>query len=200
MIHAKHGQVTIGGLDARDLAERFGTPLFVYDADELRASWRRIRGAFRYPATHVHFAAVCNPNLHLLALLRAQGAEASRQHAGRRLLRPPRRLRPRATSSSPGSNVGDDDLGYLLGAGVHVNVDSLDDLRRACAAAPGRSFGLRMHLEDVLPESRIGLRAAELDPALPHRAGGRVRASPRCTSTAGRTVSRSSATGRRSRS
>jgi diaminopimelate decarboxylase len=47
MIHTEHGQVTIGGLDARDLAERFGTPLFVYDADELRASWRRIRGAFR---------------------------------------------------------------------------------------------------------------------------------------------------------
>ena len=75
-----------------------------------------------------------------------------------------------------GSNVGEEDLAYLLGLGVHVNVDSLDDLRRACALVPGRDFGLRMHLEEVLPESRIGLRERDLDAALTlaRRAGTRI--------------------------
>src|SRR6202044_857792 len=121
-----HGQVTIGDLDARDLAERFGTPLFVYDADELRASWRRIRGAFRYPATHMHFAAVCNPNLHLLGVLRQQGAKLHANTPGDVYCGIRAGYLPEDIVFS-GSNLGEDDLGYLLGAGVHANVDSVDD-------------------------------------------------------------------------
>jgi diaminopimelate decarboxylase len=64
-----------------------------------------------------------------------------------------------------GSNLGDEDLDYLLDAGVHVNLDSLDDLHRALQRGPGRSFGLRVHVEDTLPESRMGLREGELEPA-----------------------------------
>jgi diaminopimelate decarboxylase len=165
MIHASHGQLTLGSLGARELAERFGTPLFVYDSEQLRSSWRRIRGAFRYPATHLHFAAVCNPNLHLLALLRVQGAKLHANTPGDVYCGLRAGYHP-ADIVFSGSNVGNEDLGFLLGAGVHINVDSVDDLRRACAAAPGRNFGLRMHLEDVLPESRIGLRARDLDEAL----------------------------------
>ena len=165
MITTSHAHVTIGGLDAHALAERFGTPLFAYDADELRASWHRIRGAFRYPATHVHFAAVCNPNLHLLSLLRSLGANLHANTPGDAYCGLRAGYAPDQIVFS-GSNVGDDDLAFLLGEGIHVNVDSLDDLARACAAAPGRAFGLRMHLGEVLPESRIGLRESDVDEAL----------------------------------
>jgi diaminopimelate decarboxylase len=177
MIHVEQGKVTIGGLDAHALADRFGTPLFVYDADEVRGSWRRLRAAFRYPATRLHFAAVCNPNLRLLALLRELGAGLHANTPGDVYcgLRAGYEAHDVVFS---GSNVGDEDLAYLLGLGVHVNVDSLDDLGRACRLAPRRAFGLRMHLEDVLPESRIGLRAGDLDDALglARRAGARITA------------------------
>ena len=175
MIHVEQGSVTFGGLDSRVLAERFGTPLFVYDAEEVRAGWRRIRGAFRYPAAYVHFAAVCNPNLHLLALLRKQGAGLHANTPGDVYCGVRAGYDARDIVFS-GSNVGEEDLAYLLGLGVHVNVDSLDDLRRACALVPGRDFGLRMHLEEVLAESRIGLRERDLDAALTlaRRAGTRI--------------------------
>jgi diaminopimelate decarboxylase len=177
MIHVEQGSVTLGGLDARVLAERFGTPLFVYDAEEVRAAWRTIRGAFRYPATYVHFAAVCNPNIHLLALLRKQGARLHANTPGDVYCG----LRAGYDAGDivfSGSNVGEEDLAYLLGLGVHINVDSMDDLGRACVLAPGRDFGLRMHLEGVLPESRIGLRESDLDAALTlaRRAGTRITA------------------------
>lgn len=176
MIDTTRG-LTIGGLDATALAERHGTPLFVYDADELRTSWSRIRAAFRYAPTHLHFAAVCNRNLYLLRLLRAQGSKLHANtpgdvYCGLRAGYDP------ADVVFSGSNVGQEDLEYLLGAGVHVNLDSLDDLERACGLAPGRDFGLRMHLGDVLPESRIGVREHELDAALAlgRRAGARITA------------------------
>jgi diaminopimelate decarboxylase len=165
MIHVDSGKVTMGGIDARELADRFRTPLFVYDEDELRESWRRIRSAFRYGRTFVHFAAVCNPNLHLLATLRAEGACLHANTPGDVYCGLRAGFRPEQIVFS-GSNLGEEDLEYLLGAGVHLNVDSLDDLGRACALAPGRGLGLRLHLEDVLPESRIGLRREDLGEAL----------------------------------
>ena len=57
-------------------------------------------------------------------------------------------------------------------------MDSLDDLARACDHAPRRDYGLRLHLEEVLPESRIGLRDGDLDRALAvaHATGARITA------------------------
>jgi diaminopimelate decarboxylase len=164
MIDTSHG-VVIGGLDANDLAERYGTPLFVYDAAEIRTSWAKLQNAFRYAPTHLHFAAVCNRNLHLLRLLRGEGAKLHANTPGDVFCGLRAGYDPRDIVFS-GSNVGQDDLEYVLGAGVAINVDSLDDLRRACALARGHDFGLRMHLSEALPESRIGVREHELAEAL----------------------------------
>ncbi len=43
------GRLLVDGVPARDLADRFGTPLFAYSASALDASLREIRDAFREP-------------------------------------------------------------------------------------------------------------------------------------------------------
>ncbi len=48
------GHLTIGGLDAVDLAHRFGTPLIVYDVAKIRDQIRRFQKVFE--ASHVHYA------------------------------------------------------------------------------------------------------------------------------------------------
>ena len=40
------GRLSIGGVDLLELAERYGTPLFVYDEEHLRARCREARGVF----------------------------------------------------------------------------------------------------------------------------------------------------------
>lgn len=52
-------------------AERFGTPLYVYDAAELDAALGRVRAAFG--AARVYYAMKANPNLTLLRRLHASG-------------------------------------------------------------------------------------------------------------------------------
>jgi diaminopimelate decarboxylase len=165
MIDACEASFSIGGLDTVALAARFGTPVFVYDADAVRATYRRLRTAFPYAPARVHYAAVCNPNLYLLRLLREEGAGLHANTPGDVYCGLRAGFRPDDIVFS-GSNLGDDDLTYLLGAGVHVNVDSLDDLARACRLGVRRAFGLRVHLEGVLPESRVGLREPEIGPAV----------------------------------
>lgn len=53
-------------------AERFGTPLYVYDAAELGAALERVRAAFT--GARVFYAMKANPNLTLLGRMRAAGA------------------------------------------------------------------------------------------------------------------------------
>jgi diaminopimelate decarboxylase len=53
------GHLAIGGCDTVDLAARFGTPLYVYDAASIQAACRAYRAALvaPWPANSVHYAA-----------------------------------------------------------------------------------------------------------------------------------------------
>ena len=43
----RHGRLVIGSTDLVALAERWGTPLYVYDAATVRGAYRAYRAAFR---------------------------------------------------------------------------------------------------------------------------------------------------------
>ncbi len=155
----------LAGGAAAQLAGRFGTPVFLYEAETLRRTYRRVRDAFRHQPTRIHFAAVCNPNLALLRILREEGAGLHANTPGDVYCG----LRAGFSAQDivfSGSNLGEDDLRFLGGAGVAVNVDSLDDLERACRLHPGRGFGMRLHFPDAMPESRIGIRPDEIPRAV----------------------------------
>jgi len=66
----------IGGADAFELAERFGTPLYVMNAAKVVENYRRMRDAYRrfYPNVAVHYAVKANASLALLGILRREGA------------------------------------------------------------------------------------------------------------------------------
>src|ERR687889_103562 len=53
------GRLTVGGCDLLDLAERFGTPLFVYDEDHLRARCREAVAAFGDGVAYATKAFLC---------------------------------------------------------------------------------------------------------------------------------------------
>ena len=67
-------ELACDGLPLRGLAEEFGTPLFVYSADHIRASWRAIARAFRAAKPAIAYSVKANTNAAILALLRDEGA------------------------------------------------------------------------------------------------------------------------------
>jgi len=56
---APSGRLSVGGCDLRDLAAEFGTPLYVFDEADFRATCREFRREFeaRWPAVRVAYAA-----------------------------------------------------------------------------------------------------------------------------------------------
>lgn len=66
------GELNIGGMTASDLAERFGTPLFVYDEALIREQCRRFHSALsaaglNYQVSYASKAFLCRALVRLLA-------------------------------------------------------------------------------------------------------------------------------------
>jgi len=72
------GSLTIGGVEVGELAERYGTPLYVTDEGRLRMNYRRLSAAFErwYPKFRINYAIKANSNLSIISILRQEGAGA----------------------------------------------------------------------------------------------------------------------------
>ncbi|WP_410590254.1 diaminopimelate decarboxylase [Amycolatopsis sp. lyj-23] len=65
----------ISGVGIAELAERYGTPLFVYDGDELGGRLLGLREQL-HPRLEIFYSLKSNPNISVCALLHAHGARA----------------------------------------------------------------------------------------------------------------------------
>lgn len=68
----------IGLLDIKQLAEQYGTPLYVYDKAKIIGNYTRLKNAFTgyYPDTGIHFSVKANSNYHILKILYEAGSGA----------------------------------------------------------------------------------------------------------------------------
>jgi diaminopimelate decarboxylase len=65
--------VSIQGNSVAELAQRFGTPLYLYDGDVLRSVYRRLRDRLD-PRIDIFYSAKANPNVSICAIMRSQGS------------------------------------------------------------------------------------------------------------------------------
>jgi len=125
------GHLTIGGCDCVELAGRFGTPLYIFDEDTLRASAAEFKNEFqtRYPDTRVLYACKAFLNRSLLIILRdgeigldvASGGEIS---IAREFGFPMRKI------SFAGNNKSEEELRLALDYGVgRIVIDNFDEIK-----------------------------------------------------------------------
>ena len=99
-MRAGTGHSTVGGVAAEELAARFGTPLYVYDAATLRERAQAyVDGVAGHPDAHVSFACKACCTVGVLRLLGALRTRRRRRQRGRARGRAARRHRARAASS-----------------------------------------------------------------------------------------------------
>ncbi|HEY8656539.1 MAG TPA: diaminopimelate decarboxylase [Candidatus Limnocylindria bacterium] len=77
------GRLRIGGVDVGRLAEREGTPLYIYDAETIRAAYRAYRAAFRpHRPVRISYAVKACALRGVARVLSAAGADASAASLG----------------------------------------------------------------------------------------------------------------------
>jgi diaminopimelate decarboxylase len=122
------GRLSVGGCDVAGLAERFGTPLYVYDEGELRARCREYAEAFGADA--VSYASKAFLCIAMARLVDDEGLNLEVASGGEAFVAQ-RAAFPAARLSFHGNNKSDAELRDALTAGVgRIVVDSTDELDR----------------------------------------------------------------------
>lgn len=153
---ASDEELVVGGLTASALAERFGTPLYVFDAGVLRASLGAVREALG-PRVEVLFALKANPNAAVAQVLREGGAGAEVASAGEILVARHAGFEGSAVQfAGPGKHG--EDLRLALEDGITLNVESLAELEAVAEAARATGRRARVALRVNPSESKAGSR------------------------------------------
>ncbi|HWP43050.1 MAG TPA: alanine racemase, partial [Blastocatellia bacterium] len=156
---------SISAETAERLLARFGSPLYVYEADKVRRSFDELRAAFAYRPVDFHYAIVCNKNAYLVRLLYEMGAGVHANtpgdaHAALAAGIPSHRI------VYSGTNLNAADFDYLLKHQIRMNLDSLDQLQDLASHGGRGEVGLRLLIDDEDRPNRIGVTAAEIARAL----------------------------------
>ncbi len=153
-----------------ELLACYGSPLYVYDADTLRATIDRISRSVPYPGTSFHFACVTNGNLALLRIFQERGWGLHANTPGDAFLGLRAGFDPARIVYS-GSNLNSDDLLQMIAWRVGAfNLDSIRQLKLFCEIYSGDPssaprIGLRLNLPEVTGENRIGVSVDEFEEA-----------------------------------
>lgn len=137
------------------LADRHGTPLYIYDAETVRDAYRAYERAFRaYRPVRVSFAVKACPLLGVAGLLARAGADASASSLGE-VLAARRAGFPAARIQLHGNAKTDDELRAALRSGVgRIVIDGADEI-----AALGRLVRRRRSAQSVWLRVSPGITA-----------------------------------------
>jgi diaminopimelate decarboxylase len=125
----ERGSLRVGEFRASELAERFGTPLFVMDGERIRENYRRFREAFSgWGEVVIAYACKANSNLAVCRLLQQEGAGAEVVSEGELGLAlkagfPPEKIFFNGNAKSEG------EIELAVEKGVKLNLDSLEEVR-----------------------------------------------------------------------
>lgn len=128
----------------RELAERFGTPLYVYNESILRQRCRELRGLSAHPGFRVNYSAKANTNLTLLSIVHDEGCVVDAMSPGELHLN-------RLAGFAPQdilyvcNNVSDEELRNAIDNGVLISVDSLSQIDRCGRLNPGGRIMVRFN-------------------------------------------------------
>jgi diaminopimelate decarboxylase len=125
----------VQGLSVTELAERFGTPMYLYDGDVIRQVYGRLR-ALLDPGVEIFYSLKANPNVSVCALLRSLGAGAEVSSLAE-LVTARRAGVAAADTIFLGPGKSPEELAACVDAGIHAVVcESLEELTALDESAP----------------------------------------------------------------
>lgn len=143
------GELHCGEIPASELADRYGTPLYVYDLGWIRSRVDLFHEAFAEVDHLLAYSVKANGNLSLLRALGAMGCGADITSGGE-LFRALRAGIPAERMVFAGVGKTEKEIGYALDEGILAfNVESRSELERIDRVAAARGvtarFGLRVN-------------------------------------------------------
>ena len=128
----------------RQLVERFGSPLYVYNEAMLRARCQEMKSLSDHPNFHVHYSAKANANPALLKIIRDEGLRVDAMSPGELFLEEHAGFTPEEIIYIC-NNVSPEELRLPLQKGLLIGVDSLSQLDALGRINPGGRAMIRFN-------------------------------------------------------
>jgi diaminopimelate decarboxylase len=121
--------LAIGGVDAVDLAKRFGTPLYVMDEQRMRENYRRFYKSFAdlWPSVMVCYALKANSNSGVVKVMQSEGAGADVSSENELMMALNAGI-PGNKMVFNGNHKNASELKLAIENNVMINVDNLQEL------------------------------------------------------------------------
>lgn len=175
MIHSytvKNNKLYIGEYAAEELLQKYGSPLYVYNAEIIRDRFNALKNNITYSKTHIHFACKANSNPEILKVLRNEGSYIETVSPGEiEIARRAGFTDDQIIFTS--SNISKEELHWLMQQNITVNLDSLTQLQRWGEHRPNSSVSIRLnqgigaghHKTNITggPDSKFGIDLQQLD-------------------------------------
>lgn len=142
----KDGGCLIGGVSVTDLADKFGTPLYVYDEKLIRERYRLFRDAIPYSPLRLLYACKANSNLEVMRALIDEGCGIDATSPGEVFFAVEAGCKPENIMLT-GSNITDAEMAMVGHYGVLINIDSVSQLERYGETYPGSECSVRINPE-----------------------------------------------------
>ena len=177
-VRIKDNRLYFGDHFAGDLAREYGTPLYVYEEDVLRARCRELKNLLKRPNFAVNYSMKANGNVALLEIVRSEGLRVDTMSPGEIFLAMEAGYKPDEILFI-GNNVSKAEMSYAIDRGILMSVDSISQLEYFGELKPGGEVVVRInpnigdgHSAKVITAGRVKFGTPQR-PAARAQAGGR---------------------------
>lgn len=119
----------IGGVDATQIAEEFGTPVYVYDAAKIIGQYNKLKNAFPGVKVSIHYALKALNNVNILKLLKKQGCGLDAVSIQEVQMGLRAGYEPQDIIYSPNC-VDFEEIREAVELGIHINIDNISILEQ----------------------------------------------------------------------
>ncbi|MDO8427634.1 MAG: hypothetical protein Q7S92_00295 [Candidatus Diapherotrites archaeon] len=124
------GMLYVEGVSVDDIAEKYGTPVYLLMEGELRERMRRIQRAFPYPKLRIQYAGKNNSNLEIIRMAREEGLEFDASSVGEIILGLVADFEPKQITFTNLYKT-EEDIAFAAEIGVQaITADSMEELER----------------------------------------------------------------------
>ncbi|WP_236974859.1 diaminopimelate decarboxylase [Membranihabitans maritimus] len=120
-----NGQYCIQDIPVIELAKKYETPLFVYDANKIEEQYKKMVNAFDVPKLKINYACKALTNINVLKLMKELGAGIDAVSPEEIKLSLHAGFEPEEIVFTPNS-VGTDEIEEAIKLGVKINIDNIE--------------------------------------------------------------------------
>ncbi|MCX6748899.1 MAG: hypothetical protein NT076_04815 [Candidatus Pacearchaeota archaeon] len=159
--------------DLKKIAEKFGTPVYIYETKKIKENYKKIIFSLKYPNYKIYFAVMCNNNLEVLKIIKSLGLGVQINSENElKLVKKAGFGNKNISFTSAG--LSKEFIKKIISENIEINLDSVEEVEKFCSLTKKGVFGIRIKIPSQIKvysnystnkalDSNVGIDINDLD-------------------------------------